>query len=441
MAFMGDQEWAYGEIIRLFKEGHKRVRLVGSAGTGKTHLSNELIKYFKHEAAILRNYNNGQVFVTAPTNKALAILRSKVYGNYIFKTIHSALRMRRITNSQSGQHSFVRGKFYGDRVEDFDLAKFAVIDEASMLESKIEGNMLDPEAKEYQEGYLKAMKFPILYIGDDKQLPPVGEKVSPVFVKDYPEVKLKTIIRQGAGNPIIDLSNDLDMIYFNTPRLIDGKGYMYSNDMPVIIDDLADVNGTDALKYLAFTNNVVDKINLAVRTRRYGKPARIEKEETIVFNAPFGEHYTNKEVKVEDLSIITSYINVPRHDTIFQDGVPITATDRIRMKYYVINDTVKVLHEHSDAIFKHLSTSIKENCAKFGWDYHARDYFLEQFADIKYNHAITIHKSQGSTYKSTVMNIGDINLCRDESDKQRLLYTGVTRASDLVILNNVKGIQ
>lgn len=45
---------------------------------------------------------------------------------------------------------------------------------------------------------------------------------------------------------------------------------------------------------------------------------------------------------------------------------------------------------------------------------------------------------QGSTYKTTVVNIGNINFNSNLEEKQRLLYTAVTRASDLVILNNVK---
>ncbi len=438
--FKGDQERGFHEVINLFKSGHKRVRLVGSAGTGKTYLSKELVKFFKQDRTINPNWNNGEIFVTAPTNKALAILMSKITDvNVVFKTIHSALRMRRVTNSKSGQQSFVRSKFYGqDRSENFDMAKMAIIDEASMLESTIEGNGIAEGAPNRIPGHLEDMGFPILYIGDDKQLPPVNEKISPVFTKDYPEVKLKAIIRQGAGNPIIDLSNDLDMLYFKVPKLIDNKGYMFSEDINAIVSDLAEVNGTDDLKYLAYTNKVVDAVNAAVRIKRYGRPARIEREETVVFNSPYGENYTNKEVRVDSVDIVTDYVPVPRMDTRYEGGMAIGLTDKIRMKFYYINNSIKVLHEHSDHIYMSVFNTIKENCTKFGWDWHARDFFKEQFADIKYNHAITIHKSQGSTYKETIINIADVDTNRDVEEKQRLLYTGVTRASDLLILNNVK---
>ncbi len=45
---------------------------------------------------------------------------------------------------------------------------------------------------------------------------------------------------------------------------------------------------------------------------------------------------------------------------------------------------------------------------------------------------------QGSTYKEAILNIGNIGFNSDMAEKQKMLYTAITRASDLVILNNVK---
>ena len=65
-----------------------------------------------------------------------------------------------------------------------------------------------------------------------------------------------------------------------------------------------------------------------------------------------------------------------------------------------------------------------------------KDYydFKEGFADMKYNHAITVHKSQGSTYKQAIVNIKNIGLNKNKTERTRLLYTAVTRASKLLIL-------
>lgn len=433
-----DQQRAFNEIIDLIKAGHKRIKLIGSAGVGKTVLASELVKFICKDRLINPSYNNGKVYVTAPTNKALSILQSKIDAPVEFKTIHSALKMFRKTDPKSGQKYFVRGKSKND----FEYAKACIIDECSMLNSEFVGGreILDNKGNvvDFIKPYLEDYSFPIIFIGDNKQLNPVGEANSPVFEQDWPQVELTQIIRQGAGNPIIDLSRDLDRIYFKVPSIIDNKGYIYSDDKQSLINDLAEVNGTDELKYLGYTNLVVDSVNQAVRQKRYGTPKKIEKDETIVFNSPFGSFYTNKEVKVEELSVVTEDVLIPTEYTKFSSDGPTGRLDKIRMKYYQVNDVIKIVHEHSEAMYKTIMATIKENCRRYGWDYRAEDFFAEQFADIKYNHAITVHKSQGSTYKEAVINIGNICFNKDMVERQRMLYTAVTRSSNLIILNNVK---
>lgn len=423
------------EIINLLKQGHKRIVLLGSAGVGKTYLMGELVKKLKRDYTINPDYNNGVVFATAPTNKALAVLQSKISASVEFKTIHSALKLKRLVNNKTGIVSFIKA---WSREDNFRKCKSCIIDETSMLNTLIEGGY-DKDG-EYIRGYLEDYSFPIIYVGDDKQLNPVGEPFSPVFHKGYPTVELTEIIRQGEGNPIISLSRDTDMIFFKMPNTINGKGYVYDNSKAGIIENLAEVNGTDEMKYLAFTNNTVDAMNKAVREKRYdGSPRKIEKDETLVFSSPYENFYTNKEVKVEKVEIITSNIPVPKYKTKFDsDGLPIGQLDNIKMKYYRINGAFNVVHEDSDNVYKTIISTLTYNASKLGWGWRAKFFFEEQFANVTYNHAITVHKSQGSTYKNTVMNVGDIMINRNAEERQRLLYTAITRASDLVILNNVK---
>lgn len=427
------QEQIKTEVIEALRAGETRIIICGSAGVGKTVLAGDIIETLRKDHTINKSYNNGIVFCTAPTNKALAVLQSKVKARVEFKTIHSACRVvRSKPDPKTGVRRFVRAKSYGKN--EFENAKACVLDECSMLNSDfIGGNDEIPIA------YLEDYSFPIIFIGDSKQINPVGEPRSPIFEQGYPTFELTEIIRQGKGNPIIDLSRDLDMIYFKTPNLIDGKGYTYNDYLAGIIDDLAEVNGTDEMKYLAWVRDDVNDMNRFVRERRYGNPAKIEREETIVFDSPFGNFYTNQEVKVQDVEIITEDIPIPRHDTRYnRDNVPITKMDKIRMKYYKLNGTIDVLHEDSEKMFKSISSDLANNCKKQGWNWTGFWAFAERFAEITYNHAITVHKSQGSTYKNAVINIGNINFNKNLEEKERLLYTAVTRASDLVILNNVK---
>lgn len=416
------------DLFTLLNQGHLRIIVCGSAGCGKTTLVTDIVKDLLSDGSFTNRYNNGMVYVTAPTNKALSILQGKIHLPVEFKTIHSALKLKRTIDRKTGAEKYIRSdsKAYKHK-DEFTHCRVCVLDECSMINQEL----LD---------YLKDYKFPIIFVGDEKQLNPVNEDNSPVFYQGWPQVELTEIIRQGAGNPIIELSRDLDLIYFKTPKIIDGKGYLYNNNRGNIIDNLAEVNGTDELKYLSWTNKDVDEMNWLVRQRRYGeKPRRVERWETIVFNSPFGTFYTNKEVKIEDLEVYVDTIKVPRYDTRFdKDNQPITATDEVKMKFYKLNGSIDIVHEDSDNIFLTVVNNLASYCKNRGWDWRGFYWFKEQFADIKYNHSISVHKSQGSTYKQTIINIGNIDFNKNIKEKKRLLYTAVTRASDLLILNNVR---
>lgn len=435
------QQKGFDETIEALRKGERRIVFQGSAGCGKTVVASELVRRIKKDRTVVPGFNNGHVFVTAPTNKALAVLQSKVNVPDIdFKTIHAALKLRRFIDPKTGEEKFIKAsQSYGKKIDEFLSCRVCIIDECSMLSNKFIGGYTDDKGV-FQPGYLDKLNIPIIFIGDEKQLNPVNEDYSPAFHQGWRTIELTEIIRQGAGNPIIDLSRDLDMIYFKQPRLIEGKGYMYDNNRGAIIDDLAEVNGTDELKYLSWTNPDVDEMNRLVRVRRYGEKVRkIERLETIVFNSPFAEFYTNQEVKVEDLDVYVETIQVPMYDTRFdKDNQPISKTDSIKMKFYRINDAINIVHEDSERIFKLISDNLKMKCKNSGWDWRGYYWFVEQFGDIKYNHAITCHKSQGSTYKQAVLNIANMDFNKNLPEKQRLLYTAVTRASDLVILYGVR---
>lgn len=436
------QQEKHDEIIALFRAGHRRVILEGSAGTGKTYTADEIVKTIKKDYTINPIYNNGTIQVCAPSNKAVAVIAARISSNVIFSTIHSALKLYPYTHPRTGIEVFKKRVAGRPKPDDFDKCKFALIDESSMLGKSIEGSVTNKEREpeDVMKGHLENYKFPILYMGDNKQLPPVKEDYSPVFYKGYPVVTLTEIKRQSADNPIIALSNDTDLLFFKQPNIINGKGYLYSEAEDQFIENLAESNGSDEFKYIAYMNDVVDRLNRATRERIYGTPKKIEQNETIVFNKPFLKHYTNEELKVTDLDIITDYIYIPTAKTKWDaNGDHTGPMDKIKLKYYRINDEINIVHEQSEKIFRDIHLSVKIKCATEDWSYLSKKYIENKiFADFKYNHAITVHKAQGSTYKQVVLNIGNMMFNKKADERQRMLYTAITRASDLIILNNVK---
>lgn len=167
--------------------------------------------------------------------------------------------------------------------------------------------------------------------------------------------------------------------------------------------------------------------------------------ESLIFDEPYGEYYTSSEVRVDTLDVDEIVFNVVTQEN------PIFQMTKVPLKCYIVNGKkvdvwgdgkgvwsgIIIIHEdsekHLDILSKTLLTSAKRRLIKFT----TKDSFLNKFAQVKYNHAITIHKSQGSSYQQVITDVGNININSDQQEKNRLLYTAVTRASNLLILYNV----
>jgi exodeoxyribonuclease-5 len=419
------QEEKFNEIFELINQGENLILLKGSAGVGKTWLVDTIIRELCN---IVKPFS---ILCSAPTHKALSVIRTKVKASDIkFNTLHSALHYKAITNRRDGSKEFI--SMPNEKNPPLKYMKYWIIDEASMIDTVMLENILY---------HSKIQRVTVIFVGDEKQINPVGEDDSPVFLQGFPEVELTEIIRQGEGNPIITLSRNLPSIWSKENQLFGTEsenltGYLYSDNMAKIIEELAKVNGTDDFKYLAWTNEEVDKVNSLVRHRLYGdNPAKIELDETLVMNSPYrsGEYNTNEEVYVETLvktkKIFPVLVEDAFHKYVSQD---------LELEVYLINaDEIVVVAESSMYAFKQMTYLLNKNAKEGKLSFVCRNAFYDLFADFKYNHALTVHKSQGSTYKTTVLNVRNIAMNQNPKEKERLLYTGVTRSSELLILYNV----
>jgi GTPase SAR1 family protein len=416
------QREKFNDVIGLIEAREDRILLKGSAGVGKTWLVHTIVKHLTTRTKAKR------IMCSAPTHKALSVIRTKVQVDEVkFTTIHSALHYRSITDKKTGERIFRSSPNANwPPLKNID---YWVIDEASMVDSEMVKTI---------EECATAQNTVVIFVGDEKQINPVGEDDSPIFHQDYAEVELTEIIRQGNGNPIITLSRDLPKIWDKKSNLLSDDegndiGYLHTQNLAKVIEELAKVNGTDEFKYLAWSNREVDKVNALVRHRIYGDyPAKIELGETIVFDAPYKKYHTNETVKVEDLHKHNLTLEVVLSNTVKQK-----ISEEANFVVYSINKDILVLDDSSLALFKRYAAIMNKNCKQNLLTFEERNSFLATFASFKYNHALTIHKSQGSTYKTTVLNIRDVSYNQNEKEKQRLFYTGVTRASDLLILYNV----
>lgn len=185
--------------VAYLKEDNHRILLIqGSAGTGKTTLVHTLVSELSHELSAKKD-RTYSVVMTAPTHKAVEVLRQKnsdednIYTE--FCTLHSALRLKYSIDEDKGIEEYIPDPSIRERK--LSGATILVIDEASMIGTDLL-HYIDLSLEDN-----KLLK--VIFIGDNKQLPPVNEPsyISPIFNQGYKQLGLTEIIRQAAENPII----------------------------------------------------------------------------------------------------------------------------------------------------------------------------------------------------------------------------------------------
>ena len=404
------QEIAYQEISDFVyrKSTHKMHVLSGYAGTGKSTLTNHLL-------ADLLNNTGKTIAVTAPTNKAVKVLRnmSKYLPQFShrirYKTIHSLLGLKEVIDHK-GEIKYVADKMSS---KDIDQINILIVDESSMLQDEL-----------FEEIQLYTMQgLIVLFVGDDKQIPPVKADSSiPFTAEERGRYKmqmstLSEIVRQASDNPIIAIATSLrerPNLRKSVLTLLEGEGvvqgsgvYQISDysDFSTVVEKLYLGNkykeDSDFVKLIAWTNKEVDRLNNFVRTKLYpenshkrivvgerllaDKPIldRMETEETILFT-------TNDEFTVLDYQ--EASVNIG--GIIFKTyNCQVASKDEEAV-------TIRVLHEDSMEEFKTVQDSLKkiaaqatkaqDSTASKRW----KEYydFDKNFAQIKYAYAITSHK-------------------------------------------------
>jgi len=208
LTFSNDQKCALVNIFNfLLSDKDYTYGLYGFAGTGKTTLVIELV-YF-----LLKNNYLTSIVLTAPTNKAVNIMKAKFryelkrlveekideydantnFDDNLDKLQNIGIRVDFITihkllNYQNefdieGNRVFVKGK--NSNILKYDLV---IIDECSMIQLDIISNIFDDLNKEIkkQSKTNMAKQLPkVVFVGDPAQLPPVSEDVSAIFGLEF----------------------------------------------------------------------------------------------------------------------------------------------------------------------------------------------------------------------------------------------------------------
>jgi exodeoxyribonuclease-5 len=423
------QQQAVTTMVDGFLNGTSQgLTLLGEGGTGKTTCVMWAVEAWLKAGL--------RVVLTAPTNKAVKQLEraASEYGlnskQMAFMTIHKALGLALLPSEENKYTSKMGAGCLGD----FDVL---VIDEGSMISSYAWFSYILPEIEEHN---LKTV-----VMGDDMQLPPVKETESKAL-QFFPYIKLTEVERFEADSGISQITTALrDCIdnrkrfNFNAadyPSLETVKPAFFLN---LILDAFTADTDLEQTRVLAWRNIRVDTINRAVRTKIYGKGrATFEIGERVVTGAPIYCDTsrelllsTDEECYVRNvtLSSMMDDKSGEEYNTYLLTLEPIYADIKTVHCHVIHESSVLKLEEELSKIVRKAKSGGNDSRRHWAKWHTLRD----MFAAIKYCYCITVHRSQGSTYQTVLVDTDDLLKNNRQTERNKLLYVAFSRASKELI--------
>lgn len=444
--------------------------LSGWAGTGKTSITKEAIKQFF-------NRGNGSVVVSAPTHKAKKVVSNAT--NLEGETIQSLLGLA--PNVELADFDINKPEFSPKKEPTIEYYKLVVVDEASMLNTDL-WEMLKTQARRFHTK--------LFLLGDRCQLPPVKEDISKVFTDPDITYKydLTQVERQAGDNPLMliyDLiRNNLhkehdqfqhvdntsvmlrpDYIQGQDPRSPDVQtGHIFLNDLRQFGMNVVNAfksedfqHDPNYCKVLCWTNHQVEFWNASIRKTLITDLQRNPNTtQEILLHAniliPFellmgygtysdglqnsGEYkvialqYDEKKIYWGDtkdkIAMIRGYrvslLDIDQ-DTILNTFIVDPEPDNIITFTKVFNSYLFLAKTKKQwpayFAFKGENLLMKEIR-----DAHGQ---LVCKKDLDYAYALTIHKSQGSTYDQVFIDLADVNKNKNHVERNKLKYVAFTR--------------
>ena len=438
--------------------GGKRVFLLkGYAGTGKTTLVGALVRTLRR--------HHVSVSLLAPTGRA-----AKVFSNYSGAeacTIHKKIyRQKSIIDSSS---------FQLDRNLHEDT--LFIVDEASMIPNQGltgsmfgSGRLLDDLIRYVFGG----RNCSLLLMGDDAQLPPVGETESPALSSrvlagyglDVSEYCLDSVVRQMHESGILYNATELRKFAVNP---IMAGGFRFRTDG---FRDVTRISGGELIEKLSlcYSRDGMDETMVLCRSNKraiiYNNGIRntiLDREDELtrgdsVMIVKNNYYWIEKLIaggEIDSYQRFPSFIangdiavirRIRRLRELygFRFGDAVLAFpdyDDLEVEVTLLLDTLhsespSLTHEESDRLFNSVMEdysdipSGKERMKKM----RENPYF--NAVQVKYAYAVTCHKAQGGQWTNIFIDQGFVPEDGRDEEYYRWLYTALTRATGTVYLVN-----
>ena len=433
-------------VISKFLQGDENfICLSGSAGSGKTTILKQIIKGYEYYTAC-----------TAPTHKAKRVVFNALGLEAV--TIHSLLGLRPDMMLEDFDNKNVLFAENGEnKMSKFDII---IIDEASMLNMEL--------VKKIKETALQ-YDTKIIFCGDANQLPPVKEQIASVFYdKDIKQVRLNIVERQNNGNPLIEIYASILSNIENDGTAYETVNKINENRQGIFFSQNIQEFGTLALEYfssanykndknlyriLAYENTTVNRWNNYIRKNIIGGiGARLCKGEVLM---SYNSIYDNdrKEFKIQNSSEYEILaVNNDKIENISGEWLHLADLDQGGVKGVFImdknTDNYNIFLKKEQQLCNAAKLA-KGHQRKYLWskyyEYKNKFLLLEPIKDrhgnvlvkrdFDFSYALTIHKSQGSTYNTVFFDRTGLNKIQEHHFRNRLEYVALSRPTEAAYVN------
>lgn len=437
-------------FVKFMESDAWNMYVTGAAGTGKTTDLKYSVQYCIE--------NDIPYVVCAFTHKACGILRSKLPEGAVVCTLHSFLKKRPGINQDATNVNHVNTTIKAGGVNVAPRVIF--IDEYSMVGEKDWldlGEIQDPN-------YDGICETKICWLGDPHQLPPVGD-VSCVQPEGKFNVKLTKIYRN--DNPLqLPLNALISYMTGTKPKPLAAVPGYFERDLDIVKAYCANPEQDQVI--LAYTNKRVEELNQRIHYQLTDY-SEVREGDTVFSPSTQQMYKFIRWVPTEEVTYIDMHWTDPLHlGSKYKTLENLISSDLCDFCELETEEGDVVVHA---VIFGHYAfkrqreTLIQEAVESnqdienkykgfkaSGWANANRENPLARrrakawrdclgFKDcvmcIDFNHAMTVHKSQGSTYNKVYLDMDDISQVanKDMSMYLRLAYVGISRAEVYVGTN------
>ena len=355
------------------------VIITGGPGTGKTTIVHAILKMY-----LKLNKDNSTlaeaIALLAPTGRAAKRLKEST--NMPASTIHKFL-------GYQGENYFQYSKT--NRTN----ARLIIVDEASMMDLPLASRLITSMHNAAR----------LIIVGDVDQLPSVGPGQVLKDLIDSKEIKtirLNKIHRQAADSSIIKLAHNIN------------EGILPEN----LMEKLSDRN------FIATSNEALPSMIVDLYAKAIEKGKSIKDTQVLIpmYKGEAGINEINNRIQ-ETINPSNGGTELKHLNRVF----------RLRDKVIqLVNRAEKgVMNGDIGYVSGFTKKNDKISGIEVSFDLHAVSYELEDLDDLTLAYAISIHKSQGSEFELVIM---PFTTQYYVMLKRKLIYTGITRAKNTLLL-------